>query len=203
MVEAFTIDFPNTPFYNGLYGGEKAGMDEEHPMGVHLMREAGFNISNGAVVMTCDLNRAPAPAKLPDGFKITTGEWDSPMKELDPRECYGIPEKIRRATLADGEGRQLGGITFWHLDRYNKASGERMTVVSHVGVNPEARGTGAAAALQGEVHRILMEEGAEKMGLGTGGRSIQAIRFYRKLGYETIKPAYYFHLDWRRYGDFK
>jgi len=65
LVQAFTIDFPNTPFYNGRYGGEKAGMDEAHPLGMELLRRGGFNITNGAVIMTCDLAKAPPPTPLP------------------------------------------------------------------------------------------------------------------------------------------
>jgi GNAT superfamily N-acetyltransferase len=203
LVEAFTIDFPKTPFYNGLYGGEKAGMDEDHPLGMELMKRGGFNISNGAVIMTCDLAKAPPVPPMPAGYQIRIGEWDSPMKGLAATACYGIPERIRRADLLDSASAVLGGITFWHLDRYNRASGDHMAVVSHVGLAPTAHGTGAAAALQGEVHRILQSEGATRMGLGTGGGAVQAVRFYRKMGYETIKPAYFFHLDWRQYEEYQ
>jgi len=50
QVQAFTIDFPNTPFYIGLYGGELAGMDEEHPGGMEVLSRCHFRIGSGAVV---------------------------------------------------------------------------------------------------------------------------------------------------------
>ena len=49
------------------------------------------------------------------------------------------------ATLLDGNGEDVGGISFWHLERHNLATGEHKAVVSHVGVAPDLRGTGAAA----------------------------------------------------------
>ena len=199
QVEAFTIDFPNTPFYNGLYGGEKAGMDEDHPGGLELMRRCHFKITNGAVIMVCDLNAEPEPLTVPDGLQFRVGPWDSPLQGRTATECYGIPEPMRRAQLLDKAGKEMAGISFWNLERHNQATGRRMAVVTHVGTAPELRGGGASLALQREVHRILMREGATLMGLGTGGGNGRAVRFYEKLGYRACKTAYYFHLDWRHY----
>lgn len=203
QVEAFTIDFPNTPFYNGLYGGEKAGMDEDHPRGLELMERCGFRISNGAMIMMCELADEPRRAPSSRNTKLRVGPWESPMAGTTHTECYGIPEEVRRASLLDEHGVEKAGITFWHLDRYNRAAADHLAVVSHVGCAPELRGTGAAAVLQHEVHRILREEGAERVGLGAGGRNGRAVGFYRKLGYRPFKVAYSFFLDWRRYGDYR
>ncbi len=201
QIEAFTIDFPNTPFYNGLYGGEKAGMDEDHPGGLELMRRCHFNISKGGLIMEYELPDDLEPAPERKGLRLRVGPWKSPMDGRDPAECYGIPEEVRRASLLDANDVEQGGITFWHLERHNRASGERRAVVSHVGVAPELRGTGVALALQSEVHRILRTEGAERVSLGTPGGNGRAVSFYRKLGYRPVKAAYVFHLDWRHYGD--
>jgi len=202
QVEAFTIDFPRTPFYNGLYGGELAGMDEEHSRGLELMRRCRFNISNGALIMVCELADEAAFVPPAEGLQLRIGDWQSPLLGRSPAECYGIPEPVRRASLVNLDGEEKGGITFWQLDRYNRASGDHLAVVSHVGVAPELQGTGAAVWLQQEVHKILRGEGAERVGLGTGASNGRAVSFYRKLGYQPLKTAYSFHLDWRRYGDF-
>jgi GNAT superfamily N-acetyltransferase len=203
QVDAFTIDFPNTPFYNGLYGGEKAGMDEDHPLGLEILGRCRFRISSGNVVMVCELpDRAKLPAP-PAGLELKVGPWKNVVAEQPPTECYGIPEKIRRALLVDGSGAEKVGITFWHLDRYNQATGDRMAVVSHVGCAQELQGTGAAEFLQRSVHRIMHEEGARQVGLGTGGRSGRAVGFYKKAGYRPLKVAYTFFLDWRSHGGFR
>lgn len=199
QIEAFTIDFANTPFYNGLYGGEKAGMDEAHPLGVELMRRCHFNITSAALIMVCDLNDAGARYDAPPGLRFNVGPWESPLRRHSPSECYGIPEPLRRAQWLDGGGHEKAGVTFWHLERHNRATGERLAVVSHVGAAPELHGTGAALALQSEVHRILRQEGAARMGLGTGAANGRAVHFYQKLGYRPLKAAYTFHLDWRHY----
>jgi ribosomal protein S18 acetylase RimI-like enzyme len=120
-----------------------------------------------------------------------------------PNECYGIPEDIRRASLRDATGAEKAGITFWRLDRHNRATGDQLAVVSHVGCATELRGTGAAAFLQRSVHRILWEEGARRVGLGAGARNGRAIGFYRKLGYHPLKAAYSLFLDWRHYEDYR
>ena len=60
-----------------------------------------------------------------------------------------------------------------------------------------------AAPFQCEVHRVLKSEGATRMGLGTGSRAIQAVSFYRKLGYVVHKAAYIYYLDWREYGRYR
>jgi ribosomal protein S18 acetylase RimI-like enzyme len=199
QVEAFTIDFPNTPFYNGLYGGEKAGMDEAHPDGLELMRRCRFNVTTGAVIMTCELD-APGPSSpAPERLTLEVGPWDSPLKGRKASECYGIPEVVRRARLLDEAGAEKGGITFWHLDRHNRAAGDHRAVVSHVWVSDGLRGSGAAPWLQGQVHRILQDEGARRVSLGAGGANGRAVRFYQKLGYRPVGPAYTFHLDWRAY----
>ena len=202
QIEAFTIDFPNTPFYNGLYGGEKAGMDEDHPLGLELMERCRFRISNGATIMLCESPDAePLPA--PDGLQLQVNPWDSPLKGRDPSECYGIPEELRRASLLDGAGAERAGITFWRLDRYNRAANDHLAVVSHVGCAPELRGTGAALHLQQSVHEVLRKEGAKRVGLGASARNGRAIGFYRKLGYRPLKTAYSFFLDWRHYEDYR
>jgi len=202
QIEAFTIDFPNTPFYNGLYGGEKAGMDEDHPLGLDLMERCRFRISNGAVIMLCEIPEAePLPA--PDGLELQVGPWDSLLKGRAPNECYGIPEELRRASLRDADGAEKAGITFWRLDRYNQAANDRLAVVSHVGCAPELHGTGAALYLQQSVHDVLRKEGVKRVGLGASARNGRAIGFYRKLGYRPLKTAYLFFLDWREYDRFR
>jgi len=202
QVEAFVGDFPNVPFYNGLYGGEKAAVDEDHPDGLELMRRCHFNVSVGEVIMTCELADDLEPAASLQDLRLSVGPLERPGKERGPSECYGIPEKVRRASLLDSEGVEKAGITFWHLDRYNRASGDRMAVVSQVGAAEDIRGTGAALALQREVHRILRSEGAERMSLGTRSANGRAVSFYRKLGYKPHKAAYMLYLDWRHYGDY-
>jgi ribosomal protein S18 acetylase RimI-like enzyme len=203
QVEAFTIDFPNTPFYNGLYGGEKAGMDEEHPLGLELMSRGHFKVSNGAMIMLCELQAPETVSAAPEGLELRVGPWDCPLTGRRPNECYGIPEDVRRASLRDAAGAEKAGITFWRLDRHNRATGDRLAVVSHVGCAAELRGTGAAPFLQRSVHRILWEEGARHVGLGAGARNGRAIGFYRKLGYRPLKVAYSFFLDWRLYEDYR
>lgn len=202
QIEAFTIDFPNTPFYNGLYGGEKAGMDEEHPGGLELMRRCRFQITSGAVVMRCELEGEIAGTAALEGLDLQVGPWDCPLKGRDPLECYGIPEAIRRASLMDADGRDVGGVSFWHLERHNRASGDRLAAVTHVGVAEELRGTGVAQVLMREVHRILRSEGARRVCLGSAAANGRAVSFYRKLGYRPVTAAYVLHLDWRRYGDY-
>jgi ribosomal protein S18 acetylase RimI-like enzyme len=202
MVEAFTFDFANTPFYSGLYGGEKAGMDEDHPDGMELLKRCHFKVSTGAVIMVCDLPARIAPVRPPRGLRIRLGPWDCPLASRDPAECYGIPETLRRAMIVDAKGENKGGISFWHLERHNRASDERLAVVSYVGVAPELRGTGAARWLQVEVHRVLRSEGALTVGLGTGGANLRAVAFYAKLGYRPLKSAHSFHLDWNHYKDY-
>lgn len=199
QIEAFTIDFPNTPFYNGLYGGEKAGMEEDHPSGMELMRRCHFNITNGALIMTGTLKDDDGTLTEPAGLHFRLEPWQAPFQQHPPSHCYGIPEHVRRAQWVDDNGKEQAGISFWHLERYNQATGERMAVVTHVGAAPELRGTGVLLALQREVHRILWREGATRMGLGTGGANGRAVHFYQKLGYRPLKAAYYFHLDWRHY----
>ena len=203
QIEAFMCDFPNVPFYGGLYGGEKAGMDEDHPMGLALMKRCHFNVSVGAVIMTCELEDDLEPAPPLDGLRLNIGPWEGPMKGLAPSECYGIPENTRRASFLDSEGAEKAGITFWHLDRYNRATGDRMAVISHVQAAEDIRGTGAAVALQREVHRIVQSEGAARTSLGAMATNGRAISFYRKLGYKPHKAAYMLHLDWRHYGDYR
>ena len=202
-IEAFMIDFPNVPFYGGLYGGEKAGMVEDHPDGLEVMRRCHFNVSNGSVIMTCELADDIEPLTSFAGLELSVGPLDRPVVGLDPSECYGIPEELRRASLLDADGAEKAGISFWHLERYNRASGDHLAAVSHVGAAGEIRGTGAALALQREVHRILRCEGVERTGLGTMGGNGRAISFYRKLGYKPHKAAYMLHLDLRHYGDYR
>ena len=110
---------------------------------------------------------------------------------------------MRRARILDRKGADMGGVSFWHLERHNRATGARLAVVTHVGVAPELRGTGAARWLQTEVHRILRAEGAREVGLGTGGANLRAVAFYSKLGYRPLRTAYSFHLDWRHYKEFQ
>jgi hypothetical protein len=78
-----------------------------------------------------------------------------------------------------------------------------MAAVSHVGYAQELHGTGAAEFLQRSVHHIMHDEGARRVGLGTGGRSGRAVGFYKKVGYRPFKIAYVFFLDWRFHGDFR
>lgn len=201
QIEAFTIDFANTPFYNGLYGGEKAGMDEAHPLGVELMARGGFKISSGTLIMLHDLSMPePAAADVP-GLQLQVTPWLAPWKDLPPERCYGIPELIRRAALRKADGTEVAGISFWHLDRYNRSTGDRLAVVTHVWVASELRGGGAAVWLQREVHRVLRQEGATRVGLGVTGTNGRAVAFYMKMGYRPFQPACFFHLDWRRYGE--
>jgi len=201
QIEAFTIDFPHTPFYNGLYGGEKAGMDEDHPLGLALMKRTCFQPASGGVIMTCDLDCAIHPAPPLDGLDLRVEEWQSPIAGLKAADCYGIPERVRRARLVDANGVEKAGITFWHLDRYNQATGDRLAVVSHVGSVESIRGSGAPVALQREVHRILSGEGARRMALGTGGANGRAVSFYRKAGYRVLRNAWTFYLDWNAYDE--
>ena len=203
QVEAFTIDFASTPFYNGLYGGEKAGMDEAHPGGWEVLGRCGFRVHYGTVIMTADLTEDTEPLSEFNGMQVRTGPWNSPIAGRDPSQCYGIPENVQRTGLIGSDGNEKAGVSFWHLDRYNESTGERLAVVSHVGSAEELWGTGASLAVQREVHRIVKSEGATRVGLGTGGSNGRAVSFYRKLGYEVIKSAAVFFLDWRRYGDYR
>lgn len=203
QVEAFTIDFANTPFYNGLYGGEKAGMDELHPSGLDLMKACHFNFSSGGLIMICELKTSIAPWRPTDGLTLRVEEWTVLWQNKPWAESYGIPEQVRRASVLDADGKEKGGIAFWHLDRYNRATGDRLGVVTHVGVSPDVRGSGVAQALQLEVHRILQTEGATRVGLGVAGGNGRAVAFYTKLDYRPFRAAYFFHLDWRHYGDFR
>ena len=199
QVGAFTIDFPNTPFYNGLYGGEKAGMDELHPLGVDALRACGFVPASGAVIMSGELAGSPQPPPLPEGTRLSIAPWDSPFTRAD---AYGIPEAIRQAEILDASGKALAHMIFWHLERYNRASGDRMAVISHMWAAAEVRGTGVAAAMQLAVHRLLREEKARRVSLGTGGTNARAVRFYEKMGCRPLRNAFQFYLDWRRYGDY-
>ena len=203
QVDAFAIDFPNTPFYNGLYGGEKAGMDEDHPGGRDLLERCRFRVSYGTVVMTADLDRDVEEIRELGGMTLRTGPWDCPAAGLSPSRCYGIPERIRRTRLIGPQGEEKAGVTFWHLDRHNEATGNSLAVVSHVHAASDLHGTGAALAVQREVHRILKAEGAARVGLGAGGSNGRAVAFYRKLGYEVVMAAAVFYLDWRYYGEFR
>lgn len=201
QIGAFTIDFPNTPFFNGLYGGEKAGMDERHPLGFETLRACGFRPASGAVIMTRELAEPiPAPS-LGEGLRLSIVPWDSAYARPGADRAYGIPEAIRQAEILDEAGRALAHMVFWHLERYARATGDRMAVVSHVFAAPEARGTGVAAALQQAVHHLVQQEGAVRMGLGTGGTNARAVRFYTKLGYRPLCNAFQFYLDWRLYGE--
>ena len=203
QVQAFTIDFPNTPFYSGLYGGELAGMDEEHPSGQELLSRCHFRIGNGAAIMLCDLADDIPPMADPSPYQLRVTPWETPLADRDSAACYGIPEPLRRASLLDEQGVEKAGISFWHLDRYNRATGDLLAVVTYVGAAPDVRGTGLAERLQREVHRILKSEGAQRVGLGTGGSNGVAVGFYRKLGYRVLKNAFTFYLDWRRYEEFR
>jgi len=201
QVEAFTIDFPHTPFYNGLYGGEKAGMDENHPLGLALMKRCRFRAAKGALVMACELDGRQKRSAGFGGMDLRVEDWQSPLTGRKATECYGIPERVRRARLVDATGAEKAGVTFWHLDRYNLATGDRMAVVSHVGSAEAVRGSGVTLALQLEVHRIVFAEGARRMALGTGGTNGRAVSFYRKAGYRPVRNAWSFYLDWNAYGD--
>lgn len=200
-IAAFTIDFANTPFYNGLYGGEKAGMDETHPNGSETFSLCGFKPASGAVIMTCDLNVPCEIPAQPPGTHLSITPWDSPFSRPLSAQAYGIPEKIRQAELLDESGKALAHLVFWHLDRYNRATGNRMAVVSHVSASAEAQGGGAAAYLQSVVHRQAQTEGARVMALGVGSLNGRAARFYGKIGYSPARNAFQFYLDFNRYGE--
>ncbi|MDK1031049.1 MAG: GNAT family N-acetyltransferase [Planctomycetia bacterium] len=203
QVEAFTIAFPNQPFYNCLYGGELAGMDEEHPCGMALMKRCRFNISSSTLIMVADLRDGPPPPTTFNDLQLRVGPEKSKVLGLDPLACYGIPERIRRASLFDSEGVDKAGVTFWHLERYNRASGKRLAAISNVGVAEELRGSGAGEVVMREAHRILFSEGARETCLGVGATNGRAVGFYRKVGCRPLKAAYTFHLDWRHYGEYR
>jgi ribosomal protein S18 acetylase RimI-like enzyme len=203
QVEAFTIAFPNQPFYNCLYGGELAGMDEEHPAGLDLMKWCGFNISSCTLIMVSDLRDEAPPPRTFNGLQLRVGPEKSKVLGLRPSACYGIPERIRRASLFDSAGVDKAGVTFWHLDRCNHSTGDHLAAISNVGVAEELRGSGAGEVVMREAHRILLSEGARATGLGVNGTNGRAVGFYRKVGYRPFRPAYSFHLDWRHYGDYR
>ncbi|MBI2440344.1 MAG: GNAT family N-acetyltransferase [Lentisphaerae bacterium] len=199
---AFTIDFPNTPFYNGLYGGEKAGMDETHPNGWETLARCGFKPAAGAIIMVCELDGPDALPPAPPGTRLSIAPWNSQFTQPSSARAYGIPEKIRQAEVLDESGKILAHMEFWHLERYNRATGDRMAVVSHVYASDETRGGGTAAFLQAAVHRELRKEGARRMALGAGSLNGRAVRFYQKIGYRPLRNAFQFYLDFQRYGDF-
>ena len=105
--------------------------------------------------------------------------------------------------MFDSEGVDKAGATFWHLDRYNRPTGDHLAAISNVGVAEELRGSGAGELVMREAHRILFAEGARRVGLGVNATNGRAIGFYRKVGYRPLKSAYTFHLDWRHYGEYR
>jgi GNAT superfamily N-acetyltransferase len=206
QVQAFAMDelFLGVPFYACLYGAEKAGMDELHPHGHEALTRGGFRIGFGSVIMRCMLRDSYPPVRLDGGFRLQIEPWDGGGLPLALRhtECYGIPEPMRRAYLVDEQGARKVRIAFWHLERYNRASGDHAAVISAVGADRGVRGTGAAVTLLQEVLRIVQSEGATSAVQCTLGENGRAVSFYRKLGFEPLRTASTYYLDWRRYGEY-
>lgn len=121
----------------------------------------------------------------PDGTRLRTAQ----RTELDAR--YGC-EDHEPGTLPSAETMAVFLVA---RDEHGEAigcGGLRLTEpgaaeIKRMYVAPEARGTGVAVALLRALEDRAREHGASRMLLETGTGQPDAIRFYRREGYEPIE----------------
>jgi len=191
-IRAFDIDHPRTPFYNGMYGGEKAGLDEDHPQARKIFEAAHFTIETAAKIMTIVL-KGPIPDFPCRNCEIVVSAYPSVPEGRSFHDSYGLHDAITRIE-ARVDGELAGSMITWRVERMEELTGKKLAAASYVHVEEKFRGTNVGQAMFRHLYDRLISERVETLGLGVNSQNARAIRFYEKIGMTILKNAYTYKL---------
>lgn len=159
---------------------------------ITLRRPAGGEAPGGA----CEVADA-RPEQRASLLAIASGHYRVSRFHMDPLIAPAIADQIKRDWLAahlDGErGVRLlvASVASRPVGFLGVLAPERgVHVIDLIAVHADARGAGVGEALV----RTLLAAPGQRVDVGTQAANTRAIRFYERLGFQTVETRYVLHL---------
>ena len=184
-------NFPNAPFYQGLYGGSRIPgvLDADHASRTALT-EFGFQVADQVLLLERSLVGFRAQVDrdqmtLRRQFQIKaiadpleTTWWESCTFSLAERDRFTVFHKTKRE--------YVGSVSFWDMQPLASQFGESCRGMYDLSVNAELRRGGMATFLVGEALRHLMQQGIGRVEVQVRQSDAPSLGVFKKLGFEPV-----------------
>lgn len=184
-------EFPNAPFYLGLYGGSQIpGVLEQDEIAVETLKQAGFELHDKIVILERKL----------DGFRAIVDREQRMLKRqfqinaiADPIEknwwescTLGMAERDQFSVYHKTEQKVCGSVSYWDMQPLANNWGMLARGLFGLNVSEENRRCGIATFLVGESLKHLMQQGIGLVEAQTRESDAAAVGVFKKLEFEDV-----------------
>ena len=188
-------DFPQTPFYLGLYGGSRVpGVMEEDRLARQVFQEAGFETTDSICVLErklagfrtlidrqqLALRRQFQIKAVPD--PLESSWWESCTMGMAERDRFNVFDKLKRENV--------GTVSFWDMQPLAGLAGGVGRGLYDLKINEDLRRSGMATFLVGESMRHLMQQGVARIEAQAPESDIPSLGVFKKLAFQTLTRGY-------------
>lgn len=189
--------FPDSPFYNGLYGGSRSIgiLQDDHRVPLWLQNN-GFQKGPAIQIRhwnLCDFR------PLMDRQQLMIGRSFLIEAQLDPipnnwcDACnFGISSKIGFCLRDRKSSQVVGTLTYWDMEPLVRNWGCNGMGLIELWVTPDLRKKGIATYMVGESLRQLKQQGVSMVEIQHPENDLAMQPLCDKLGFQTIDTAYTF-----------
>ena len=184
--------FPNVPFYLGLYGGSRIPgvVDQDDTMMVAL-KNNGFAPTEEIKIFTRQLSGFRAPV---DRQQMTVRRQYQVSAVVDPlastwwKNCmFGMAEKFAFRLVDRRTQQPVGNVDFWEIQPLSNEWGVRTLGMCDLAIDPASRRNGLATFLVAQALSQLLPQGFGVCEVQVRESNIESIGLFQKLGFENTE----------------
>lgn len=190
--------FPNSPFYNGLYGGSRSiGVLHEDARVQLWLENSGFQ--RGAPIQIrhwnlCDFRPLMDRQQLMIGRSFLL---DAQLDPISPNWCdatnFGVSSKIGFSLRDRKSSQVVGALTYWDMEPLVRNWGVNGMGLIELWVTPDLRKKGIATYMVGESQRQLKQQGVSLVEIQHPLDDPAMQPLCDKLGFQTVDHSETFH----------
>lgn len=192
--------FPDSPFYNGLYGGSRSiGVLQDEPRAHLWYQNHGFQTGPPIQIRhwnLCDFRPLIDRQQLMIGRSFLIEAQLDPIPDNWCDACnFGISSKIGFRLRDRKSSLVVGTLIYWDMEPLVRNWGCNGMGLIELWVTPDLRQKGIATYMVGESLRQLKQQGVSLVEIQhpEADRAMQPL--CDKLGFQTIDASTTYHLD--------